>query len=370
MLGTAGSILGTYLGNYVYDNWDQYVDDVDEIVDQLDTHLANALDAFGETTGTLAERLKAAADVLKSVSSLFSGDDENDGDGEQPTQSDGEQGGPGDGESGTSGDREQGPKDRPSSPNFGDPRSIPGLPLENFYDPPISPLVLDLDGDGIALVSLADSKAWYDLDKDGFAQHTGWAAPEDALLAIDRNSNGRIDNIGEVFGNGTTDGFAELRELDSNGDGTIDSNDKQFGKLLLWRDLNGNGWSESSELQSLADGRVQSIDLTARGSDTTNAGHRISHIGSFTKTDGSTGTIVDAWFENDRHISTYLPSNGFIVHEDVTALPELRGLWHRSLTIDRDDARRGTTYPREKFDERQRHPVTKRLSHPRRDDCP
>ena len=190
----------------------------------------------------------------------------------------------------------------PCVPRPADPGALPAL-LYHFYNPPVSPLVLDLDGDGAELVALADSQAWFDLDSDGFAQHTGWVAPDDALLALDRNGNGRIDNIGEVFGNGTTDSFTELRALDSNDDGRIDASDDRFDELLLWRDLNGNGWSEDGELQSLADGGVRSIDLNAAVSAQTIAGHRISHTSSFTRTDGTTATIVDAWFENDRHIS-------------------------------------------------------------------
>ena len=210
------------------------------------------------------------------------------------------------------------------------PHGMPPIPFPlpffpTFFSPPISPLVLDLDGGGVELVTLAASRALFDLDTDSFAQHTGWVASDDALLAIDRNGNGRIDNIGEVFGNGTTDGFSELRALDSNADGRIDANDAGFGELLLWRDLNGNGWSEAAELQSLANGGVRSIDLSAVTSTQTIAGHRISHTGSFTHTDGTTGTIVDAWFENNRHISAYVPADGFTLHADVSALPELKG---------------------------------------------
>ncbi len=207
--------------------------------------------------------------------------------------------------------------------------SWPELPFPidfpNFFDPPISPLVLDLDGDGVELVALSASGALFDLDGDGFAQHTGWVAANDALLAIDRNGNGRIDDIGEVFGNGTTDGFTELRALDSNADDRIDANDSQFDELLLWRDQNGNGWSEEGELQSLAVGGVRSIDLSATNSGTINAGHRISHTSSYTRTDGTTASIVDAWFENDRHIASYLPADGFALHRDVFMLPELSG---------------------------------------------
>ena len=207
-----------------------------------------------------------------------------------------------------------------------DPTLQPGLPFaDTFIDPPISPLVLDMDGDGIELLALSDSQAMFDLDNDGFAQHTGWVASDDALLAIDQNGNGRIDDIEEVFGSGTVDGFTELAALDSNGDGTIDASDARFGDLRLWRDENGNGRSEADELQGLAEGGVKSIALNATESDTTLAGHRISHTSSFTRTDETTGTIVDAWFENDRHISVYLPDDTFTLHEDVPALPELRG---------------------------------------------
>ena len=120
-------------------------------------------------------------------------------------------------------------------------------------------------------------------------------------------------------------GSPELAALDSNGDGTIDASDARFGDLRLWRDQNGNGRSEADELQGLAEGGVRSIALNATESDTTLAGHRISHTSSFTRTDGTTATIVDAWFENDRHISAYLPDDTFTLHADVAALPELRG---------------------------------------------
>ena len=150
------------------------------------------------------------------------------------------------------------------NPILPNPLLIPDLPfLSDLLNPPISPLVLDMDGDGIELVALSDSQAMFDLDNDNFAQHMGWVAADDALLAIDRNGNGRIDDINEVFGNGTVDGFTELAALDSNGDGTIDASDARFGDLRLWRDQNGNGRSEADELQGLADGGVRSIALNA-----------------------------------------------------------------------------------------------------------
>ena len=76
-----------------------------------------------------------------------------------------------------------------------------------FYDP----LVLDMDGDGIELVSVANSDVQFDFDKDGFNEKAGWVAPDDAFLVWDKNDNGQIDDIDEMFGNETISGFDELR---------------------------------------------------------------------------------------------------------------------------------------------------------------
>ena len=98
----------------------------------------------------------------------------------------------------------------------------------------ISPLALDLDGDGVELTPLAGSITYFDLDLDGFAEKTGWVAADDGLLAFDRDGNGRIDDISELFGNASTNGFSELAVLDSNSDGVIDASDQDFTRLLVW----------------------------------------------------------------------------------------------------------------------------------------
>lgn len=127
----------------------------------------------------------------------------------------------------------------------------------------ISPLVLDLDGDGVELSTLAATGALFDLDGDGFAEKTGWVRPDDGILAIDGNGNGLTDGISEVFGNATTNGFIELAALDSTADGVIDALDARFGDLLVWRDANGNGFSEADELKPLAEHGIASISLNA-----------------------------------------------------------------------------------------------------------
>jgi len=116
-----------------------------------------------------------------------------------------------------------------------------------FGNPPVSPLVLDLDGDGVELTTLEASQTLFDLDADGFAQRTGWVKPDDGLLVIDRNGNGRIDDITELFGNGDTDGFTELRALDSNNDGVINAQDTEIANLRVWQDRDQDGVSDAEE---------------------------------------------------------------------------------------------------------------------------
>lgn len=163
-----------------------------------------------------------------------------------------------------------------------------------------SPLVLDLDGDGI-LASSPKEGVGFDLMGFGELQ-TAWVRGDDALLALDRNSNGRVDDGTELFGEVTgglphEDGFEALATLDSNTDGKVDRQDNQFSQLLLWQDLNGDGRSQRSELRSLGSAGVRSIDLTkSQRSAVDRHGNDLGLQGAFTRADGSTGLLVDVFF--------------------------------------------------------------------------
>lgn len=109
--------------------------------------------------------------------------------------------------------------------------------------PRTDPLIIDLAGNGIVLDSWQNSNALFDLNNDGTPENTGWTTvnSDDSFLVIDKNSNGNIDDITEMFGNATVPGFVELKKYDSNGDNLINSTDSQFNLLRLWNDTNGNG---------------------------------------------------------------------------------------------------------------------------------
>ncbi len=157
------------------------------------------------------------------------------------------------------------------------------------------PIVLDLDGDGFEFTDVARG-ADFDLLANGQRQRTAFVTGGDALLALDRNGNGRIDDGSELFGDqrGAANGFEELRKLDSNGDGVIDAQDERFGDLRLFRD-NGNGRTEPGELLRLNEAGVSAIDLNyANQNEAASGGNRIAQIASFRHADGRIGRAADA----------------------------------------------------------------------------
>jgi len=187
-----------------------------------------------------------------------------------------------------------------------------------------SPLVLDLDGDGVELTPLDSNGAVYwDIDQDGFAEATGWVAPEDGLLAYDRNNDGIINNHSELFGTEIEDGFLRLAEFDSNSDGLIDANDAQFKEFKVWRDSNNDGFSQSAELHSLNDLDIASINLNYIDTDYYIAGNNVRSESTFTKTDGSSYQIVDAWFAYD-NLNT-IHAGEFTLDVRTFFVPKARG---------------------------------------------
>lgn len=96
------------------------------------------------------------------------------------------------------------------------------------------PLVINFGGTAAQLDGQAGRRFRFDLDGDGRKELLPLFASGSGYLAFDRNGNGRIDSGKELFGPQTGNGFAELARLDSDGNGWIDENDADFGKLSVW----------------------------------------------------------------------------------------------------------------------------------------
>ncbi|RCK81452.1 MAG: hemolysin-type calcium binding protein [Candidatus Ozemobacter sibiricus] len=161
----------------------------------------------------------------------------------------------------------------------------------------IDPLVLDLDGNGYDLTEAGEG-ASFDIDADGRLDRTAWVKGGDALLVLDRNGNGRIDDGRELFGdqNGAANGFLELATFDRTKDGRIDQRDPVFKALQLYRDLNGDGAIQARELASLPELGIASLDLRFIRQLSEIRGNTLILEASFTRTDGTSGKIGDFQF--------------------------------------------------------------------------
>jgi hypothetical protein len=165
-------------------------------------------------------------------------------------------------------------------------------------DAGITPIVIDMNGDGIQTVSRADAGGVFDLFGNGSAVASGWISGSDAFLAVDKNGNGRIDDIGELFG-GTTKGagFANLASYDSNGDGLVNDLDTQFGQLMVWQDANGNHVTDAGELVGLAQAGVASLTVAYTEVPFLDAqGNLHLERSAATLADGSSVDMTDVYF--------------------------------------------------------------------------
>ena len=149
---------------------------------------------------------------------------------------------------------------------------------------------------------------------------------------LDRNSNGTIDNGGELFGvdtvkaDGTkaTDGFDALSDLDSNNDDIFDSSDTRFADVRVWRDLNQDGVSQSNELSTLAASNIRSISLN-KTSATTHLGNGNTQTATatYTRTDDITGTAANLDLATNTFYRKF--TNRVTLTDNAKKLPEVSG---------------------------------------------
>ena len=160
-----------------------------------------------------------------------------------------------------------------------------------------TPLVLDLNGDGVQTLSI-DEGVEFDILNNGSKVQTGWISGEDALLAVDNNGNGQIDDRSELFGGDIGGGFGKLQTFDSNDDGFVDSSDANFDRLQVWQDVNENGLTDAGELGSLESAGVASLNTSYTdvfGTDP--QGNIHGEHSSATLADGSAIDLVDVYFQ-------------------------------------------------------------------------
>lgn len=178
-----------------------------------------------------------------------------------------------------------------------------------------SPLVLDLNGDGVHTTGV-ESAVSFDIDGDGLQERVGWtdAATEDAFLWVDLFRNHFVDDGRELFGIGTllpaaglraANGFEALAVYDrtvngGNEDGQITLADWIWGHLRLWVDHNHDGVSQPTEISTIHASGVRSLNLaTACHAVPDAAGNLLGLVGTYTATRAGitvTRELVDVFF--------------------------------------------------------------------------
>lgn len=127
-----------------------------------------------------------------------------------------------------------------------------------------TPVVIDLDGNGVAISSISDG-VYFDVDADGVKELTSWMHKSDGVLALDRNDNGLIDDGSEISFTadlpGASTDLEGLRAYDANSDNRIDARDPIYASLIIWIDSDRDGISTASELHKLDELGVDSISL-------------------------------------------------------------------------------------------------------------
>jgi Ca2+-binding RTX toxin-like protein len=161
----------------------------------------------------------------------------------------------------------------------------------------LSPIILDLDGDGVEMRSIKKARAAFDMNGDGVADNTGWAGKDDGFLVIDRNNDGKISDASELSFAAedpeAASDLAALAVLDNNGDGVLNKDDVRFGELKVWQDVNGNGVTDAGELKTLTEMGITEIGLRAQNREgTAEIGDNVLiSTASFKRENGSTGTV-------------------------------------------------------------------------------
>ena len=194
-----------------------------------------------------------------------------------------------------------------------------------------SPIVIDMNGDGVK-TSAKGKHVYFDHDVNGFAENTGWVDDNDALLVLDRNQNGQIEDGRELFGSNTLlasgekakNGFEALAEFDENHDGVIDAADSVWSKLQLWQDKNQNGVVDEGELSALSASQITAIGVNYENKKIKDVhGNEHRETTKVTWADGHQTDATDVWFDTES--GDAFNTESIEIDKEIAKLPYVHG---------------------------------------------
>lgn len=152
------------------------------------------------------------------------------------------------------------------------------------------PLIINYDG---GFNNLSSQAYAFDLDGDGKEEMVSFAGAGSGFLAWDKNGDGIINNGHELFGTLSGDGFAELVNLDEDGNGFIDAGDSIFSQLSIFsKDSAGNDSLRQLSDFDIAAISIQSVATPFRITDHLNQEQGLARsTGVFIRSDGSVGSV-------------------------------------------------------------------------------
>ncbi|WP_243375057.1 calcium-binding protein [Microvirga solisilvae] len=204
-----------------------------------------------------------------------------------------------------------------------------GDPYSGDYNAPdpetayVSPIFLDLDGDGIDIIQLKQSNTYFDYNGDGKVGRTAWVGGGDGMLVIDLDKNGRINPDGVInqadefvfsrWARGTRSDMDAVRAFfDTNRDGKLSAADKYFKSFRIWVDADGDAVSDKGELKTLEQLGITYIPLTHNHKKKWLAdGSRINGTNKTITKYGKSVTVADVVFAiGSKNASTTVTKNG------------------------------------------------------------
>lgn len=172
------------------------------------------------------------------------------------------------------------------------------------------PIILDLNNDGKLDTTDVSNGIYIDYANDGFAEASAWVGENDGILFLDSNNNDKLDNGTEIILKST------LLEYDTNNDGIIDTNDSIFNSLKIYK---GDG-----SLMTLAEAGITSINLNTTSTEITDEnGNQQFADGTFTKTDGTTGTFGEFLVKTET--SNSIATEWLDETDEISDLPDISG---------------------------------------------
>ncbi|MDK9706920.1 MAG: tandem-95 repeat protein [Desulforhopalus sp.] len=182
-----------------------------------------------------------------------------------------------------------------------------------------SPVVFDLDGDGVELVDIS-AGVTFDWNRDGDAEGTGWAGRDDGFLVYDYDHDRIVSHASELvlreYDPAAATDLEGLRAFDSNTDGIFDAADETWRSFAVWQDRDGNGQTDDQEFATLEERGITAITLQSDQNFREFQGNIIHGETTFQWEDGSTGVVADVGLIGESLTMVAVPADG----EDVDLL--------------------------------------------------